>query len=218
MATTSNALPTIPISPEALAFKRADRDLIERFRVLPVANIGDAMDRLGIVDPAIHPVWTGARMAGSAFTVWTRSGDNVVIHQALDIASPGDVLAVNGGGDVSRALFGELMGVRAKVRGLEGIVIDGAVRDAADLGNLGLPVFARGTSPAGPYKNGPGRLLTSIALGGVAVRPGDVLVGDGDGLVVVPLEEAAVVLEKAEEIHRTEAKKRASYLETPTAR
>lgn len=215
MATTSSALPTIPVSPEALSFKRADREMLDRFRALPVANIGDAMDRLGIVDPAIHPVWTGARLAGSAFTVWTRSGDNVVIHQALDIASPGDVLAINGGGDVSRALFGELMGVRAKVRGLEGLAIDGAVRDAADLGALELPVFARGTSPAGPYKNGPGRLLVPIALGGVAVRPGDVIVGDGDGLVVVPLEEAATVLDKAEEIHRTEAVKRASYLKTP---
>lgn len=215
MATTSTALPTIPISAESLAFRRAEAELIDRFRVLPVANIGDAMDRLGIVDPAIHPVWAGARTAGSAFTVWTRSGDNVVIHQALDIASPGDILAINGGGDVTRALFGELMGLRAKVRGLGGIVIDGAVRDAADLGALGLPVFARGTSPAGPYKNGPGRLLVPIALGGVAVRPGDVIVGDGDGLVVVPLEETKTVLEKAEEIHRTEATKRASYLKPP---
>lgn len=209
----SNAAAVTPAKP-ATTFLRAAPSLLERFRALPAANVGDAMERLGVIDPAIHAVWPGARLVGSAFTVWTRSGDNLVVHQAIDLAAPGDVIVVNGGGDASRALVGELMGTRAKVRGLAGYVIDGAIRDAMDLGAMALPVFARGSSPAGPYKNGPGKLLTAIAVGGVCVRPGDVLVADGDGVVVVPLEEAEDVLTRAEEIHRTEAAKRASYLRT----
>lgn len=193
-------------------FPRAAPALLGRLRALPVANIGDAMERLGIIDPGIHAMWPGARLVGSAFTVWTRSGDNLFVHQAIDLASAGDVIVVNGGGDASRALVGELMGTRAKVRDLAGYVIDGAVRDAKDLGAMALPVFARGSSPAGPYKNGPGKLLVPIAVGGVCVRPGDVLVGDDDGVVVVPLEEAEDVVARAEEIHRNEAVKRASYV------
>ena len=120
-------------------------------------------------------------------------------------------VSVNGGGDTSRALIGELMGTRAKVRGLGGFVIDGAVRDAADLGEMGMPVFARAVTPAGPYKNGPGRLLVPVALAGVCVSPGDIVLGDGDGVAVVPLAQAADVADRAEEIHRTETAKHAGY-------
>ena len=137
--------------------------------------------------------------------------DNLHLHSAIDLAAPGDVIVVNGGGDTSRALIGELMGTRAKVRGLGGFVIDGAVRDAADLGEMGMPVFARAVTPAGPYKNGPGRLLVPVALGGVCVSPGDIVLGDGDGVAVVPLAQAADVADRAEEIHRTETAKRAGY-------
>lgn len=192
-------------------FARADPGTLALLSRVPVANIGDAMDRLGIVDSAIKPVWAGARIAGSAYTIWTRSGDNLHVHRAIDLAEPGDVLVVNGGGDTSRALLGELMGTRAKLRGLAGFVVDGAIRDAADLGELGLPVFARAVTPAGPYKNGPGRLLVPIALGGVSVSPGDVIVGDSDGVAVVPLHMAADVARRATEIHENEAVKRAGY-------
>ena len=192
-------------------FPRAAPELLARLGRLPVANVGDAMDRLGIADSAIQAVWPGARIAGSAYTVWTRAGDNLHLHSAIDLAAPGDVIVVNGGGDTSRALIGELMGTRAKVRGLGGFVIDGAVRDAADLGEIGMPVFARAVTPAGPYKNGPGRLLVPVALGGVCVSPGDIVLGDGDGVAVVPLAQAADVADRAEEIHRTETAKRAGY-------
>ena len=177
---------------------RADAALLERFSTLPAANIGDAMDRLGVLDSRIQAVWPGATVVGTAFTVWTRSGDNKFIHEAVERAQPGDVITVNGGGDESRALIGELMGGRARARGIAGFVIDGAVRDAQGLAEYGMPVFARAVTPAGPYKNGPGVLGDPIALGGVVVRPGDIIVGDADGVVVVPLHRAGEIADGAE--------------------
>ncbi|MEW1847958.1 transferase, partial [Nonomuraea angiospora] len=156
------------------------QDVLARLAALPTANIGDAMDRLGVLDSRIRPIWPGARVSGRAFTIWTRSGDNALIHQALDVVEPGDVIVVNGGGDESRALIGELIGQRAKNKGVAGFVIDGAVRDADGLGEMGMPVFARAVTPAGPYKNGPGHLGRTVAVGGVAVAPGDLILGDAD--------------------------------------
>lgn len=181
-----------------LSGPRADAALLERFATLPAANIGDAMDRLGALDSRIQAVWPGATVVGTAFTVWTRSGDNKLIHEALEQARPGDVITVNGGGDESRALIGELIGGRARARGIAGFVIDGAVRDAQGLAEYGMPVFARAVTPAGPYKNGPGLLGEPVAVGGVVVRPGDIVVGDADGVVVVPLHRAPEVADGAE--------------------
>jgi regulator of RNase E activity RraA len=156
------------------------------------------MNRLGSVDSRIKPVWEGARIVGSAFTVWTRPGDNQGLHEALKLVQPGDVLVVNGGGDESRALLGELIGGKARIRGAVGFVIDGAVRDATGLREYDMPVFARATTPAGPYKDGPHALLTRIAIGGVVVSPGDIIVADEDGVVVVPLDQADAVAAAAE--------------------
>ncbi|MEV6034780.1 RraA family protein [Nonomuraea sp. NPDC052116] len=190
------------------------QDALARLAALPTANIGDAMDRLGVLDSRIRPIWPGARVAGRAFTIWTRSGDNALIHQALDVVEPGDVIVVNGGGDESRALIGELIGQRAKNKGVAGFVIDGAVRDADGLGEMGMPVFARAVTPAGPYKNGPGHLGRTVAVGGVAVAPGDLILGDADGVVVVPLAEAERVAQVAEAVFVTEEGKRAAILES----
>lgn len=189
-------------------FPRADAEILDRLAQLPSANIGDAMDRMGVLDSRIQSVWPGARLLGSALTVWTRPGDNLYVLKALDLASPGDVIAINGHGDESRALIGEMIGGRAKARGIAGFVIDGAIRDASGLAAYGMPVFARAATPAGPYKNGPGRIASTIALGGVAVAPGDILVGDDDGVAVVPLHEAAQIVEAAEEIRAVEEQKR----------
>lgn len=175
-----------------------------RLGALPTPNIGDAMERLGVLDSAIKTVWPGGRVAGPAFTVWTRAGDNAYIHRALDEAAPGDVVVVNGQGDGSRALMGDLIGARARNAGIAGFVIDGAVRDAAGLESVGMPVFARSTSPAGPYKHGPGVLGCPVAVGGVAVLPGDIVVGDDDGAVVVPRARAEEVLLAAEAVRRDE--------------
>jgi regulator of RNase E activity RraA len=192
------------------SFPRAEQTLLDRFAALPAANIGDAMDRLGCLDARVKPVWAGARIVGSAFTVWTRSGDNLFIHKAMSIARPGDVLVVNGEADESRALIGDLIGARARSRRVAGFVIDGAVRDADGLQELGMPVFARAVTPAGPYQNGPGRVGVTIAVGGVAVSPGDIIVGDADGVVVIPLAGAETVLVAAEAKRDAEAATRAA--------
>jgi regulator of RNase E activity RraA len=189
-ATTSHA-PDLPGVP-------ADAALLSRFATLPAANIGDAMDRLGVLDSRIQAVWPGATIVGTAFTVWTRSGDNKLIHEAIEQARPGDVITVNGGGDESRALIGELIGGRAKARGIAGFVIDGAVRDAQGLAEYDMPVFARAVTPAGPYKFGPGILGEPVAVGGVVVTPGDIVVADGDGVVIIPLARAAQIADAAE--------------------
>ncbi|WP_426765001.1 methyltransferase [Pseudarthrobacter sp. 1G09] len=189
-------------------FARPDQATIERLAKLPAANIGDAMDRLGVADSAIQAVWPGAKLAGPAFTVWTRPGDNKGIHQALQQVRPGDVIVVAGGGDESRALLGELIGERAINLGVAGFVLDGAARDAEALGEIGMPVFARATSPAGPYKDGPFRLGTAVAFGGVPVLPGDVIVGDSDGVVVIPREQATAVAEAAEAVFADETNRR----------
>jgi RraA family protein len=189
-------------------------DPLARLAALPAANIGDAMDRLGVLDSRIRPIWPGARLAGRAFTVWTRSGDNALVHQALEVVSPGDVIVINGGGDESRALIGELIGQRAMNAGVAGFVIDGAARDADGLGEMGMPVFARAVTPAGPYKNGPGHLGRTIAVGGVAVAPGDLIFGDADGVVVVPASDGERIATAAEAVFAVEEGKRAAILES----
>lgn len=179
-----------------------------RLGALPTANIADAMQRLGAMDARIKPVWDGATLVGAAYTVWTRPGDNAGIHEALRHVQPGDVLVINGGGDESRALIGELIGGRARARGVAGFVIDGAVRDAPGLAEYDMPVFARGLTPAGPYKDGPYVVAAPTAVGGVVVNPGDVIVADADGVVVIPLAQADAVADLAQAKHDDELRKR----------
>ncbi|MFF1829243.1 methyltransferase [Paenarthrobacter sp. NPDC058040] len=195
-------------------FPRPDRDreVLDRLAKLPAANIGDAMDRLGVADSAIQAVWPGARLAGPAFTVWTRPGDNQGIHRALQLAQPGDVIVVAGGGDESRALLGELIGERAINLGIAGFALDGAARDAEALGEIGMPVFARAVTPAGPYKHGPSRLGTPVAFGGVPVMPGDIIIGDSDGVVVIPQDQAVAVADAAEAVFADETNRRAAII------
>lgn len=195
-------------APAIAGFERPDRDLVRRLAQLPAANIGDAVDRLGVADSAIQAIWPGATLAGPAFTVWTRPGDNQGIHEALKLVQPGDVIVVAGGADVSRALLGELIGERSINLGVAGFALDGAARDAEALAEIGMPVFARTTTPAGPYKQGPFRLGTPIAFGGVPVLPGDIIIGDSDGLVVIPREQAATVADAAEAVFADEAERR----------
>ena len=185
-------------------------ELVRRLGFIPAANIGDAQERIGVAS-GLSPVWTGAKLSGPAYTVWTRPGDNLFIHKALDGAQPGDVIVINGGGDVSRALIGDLIGIRAKSMGIAGFVVDGAVRDADALADCGLPVFARSITPAGPYKFGPGRLQIPVAIAGVVVSPGDIVVADADGVVVVRREDAEHVLLEAQRIEARETEKRISY-------
>jgi regulator of RNase E activity RraA len=198
------------------AFTRPDPALVARLAALPAANIGDAMDRLGVADSGIQAIWPGARLAGPAFTVWARAGDNQGIHRALKAAQPGDVIVVAGQGDTSRALLGELIGERAISAGLVGFALDGAARDQEVLQEIGLPVFARATTPAGPYKTGPSRIAVPVAFGGVPVMPGDIIIGDGDGVVVVPQDQADQIAEAAEAVFADEESRRAAIIAART--
>ncbi|WP_052867922.1 RraA family protein [Streptomyces niger] len=188
---------------------RLTPELLSAYAGLATANIGDATDRLGLLDSGISALWPGARAVGRALTVWTRAGDNQVLHQAVKLAEPGDIMVVNGEGDTSRALIGELIAERARARGVVGMVLDGAARDVEVLAEMGFPVWARAVTPAGPYKSGPGRVGVPVAVGGVVCHPGDLVVGDGDGVAVVPADRAAAVLVAAREVEADEARRRA---------
>ncbi|MGW2329285.1 RraA family protein [Streptomyces sp. NPDC001700] len=183
-------------------------ELLAAYEGLATANIGDARDRLGLLDSGISPLWTGARAVGRALTVLTRAGDNRAIHDALRIAGPGDLIVVNGQGDTSRALIGELIAERAQSRGVVGMVLDGAARDVEVLQEIGFPVWARAVTPAGPYKDGPGRVNVAVAVGGAVCGPGDLVVADGDGVAVLPAEEAESTLVAAREVEADEARRR----------
>ena len=131
-----------------------------------------------------------------AFTVKTRPGDNLAIHRALELVGPGDVIVVDGGGDESRALVGEIMKTIAEYRGAAGYVIDGAIRDAAELAASDFPMFARTAIHRGPYKSGPGEINVPVSVGGTVIAPGDIVVGDADGVVSFPQSVAAALLDK----------------------
>jgi RraA family protein len=147
------------------------------------------------------------RLAGPAFTVEVRAGDNLMIHAAIAMAKPGDVLVIDGKGATSCALMGALMINACKVLELGGIVMDGAIRDTDELRELGFPVFAVGANPNGPTKFIPGRINWPISVGGLAVSPGDLVVGDADGVVVVEREKAATLLPLAAKKVADEAKR-----------
>jgi regulator of RNase E activity RraA len=147
-------------------------------------------------------------MAGPALTVRTRPGDNLAVHKALDLACPGDVLIVDARSELVNAIVGELMVRYARSRGLAGIVVDGAIRDRAEISAGDLPVYARGVSHLGPYRTGPGEIHGPISLGGAPVHDGDVIVGDGDGVVIVPRARVEATVYAAEEIVVSESHQR----------
>lgn len=157
-----------------------------RLGKVPAANVGDALGRMTVLDGGIRRFAGRSPLVGTALTVDVRSGDNLAVHRALDEARPGDVLVVNGHGDITRALVGDLIGEIMVNTGVTGAVVDGAVRDVEALAGMGLAVYARAVTPAGPFKDGPGAIGVPVAVGGVVVAPGDVVVGDSDGVVVVP--------------------------------
>ncbi|MHA6622481.1 RraA family protein [Pseudonocardia sp. DLS-67] len=175
-------------------WNRTSPDDLRRLGEVPAANVGDALSRMTVLDGRIHLVTERAEILGNALTVDVRAGDNLAVHRALDDAQPGDVLVVNGHGDTTRALVGDLIGEIMVSTGVTGAVIDGAARDVRALSELGLTVYARAVTPAGPFKHGPGSIGVPVAVGGVVVAPGDVIVGDADGVVVVPRERVAQVI------------------------
>jgi len=189
----------------APAWDRPDQQVLQRFREHSVANLGDALDRLNIVDGGISPVWHGAKAVGTALPVLTVAGDNKAVIAALDHIRPGDILVINASGYDGRAVIGDNLAQRFDVFGAVGAVVDGYVRDGAIIEKLGVPVFARGLTPAGPFKNGPGTIGEPVALGGVVVNPGDIVVADDDGVIVIPPHRADEALTAVEAIVAREA-------------
>ncbi|MGA4992418.1 methyltransferase [Nonomuraea bangladeshensis] len=170
----------------APSWDRVSEEEVRRLGKVPAAIIGDALRRMTVMDGGVRLVTERATLLGNALTVDVRSGDNLAIHRALDEALPGDVLVVNGHGDMTRALIGDLIGEIMVNAGVTGAVVDGAVRDVRALSEMGVTVYARAVTPAGPFKDGPGAIGAPVAVGGVVVAAGDVLAGDADGVVVIP--------------------------------
>jgi len=189
--------------------RRVPADLVKRAAQLPVANVSDAMNRMFAGGASLRPMHRGGVLAGPAVTVKARPGDNLMLHRALDIAEPGDVVVVDGGGDLSNALIGELMVAHAESRGLAGIVIFGAIRDAAAIRAGSFPVFAAGITHRGPYKDGPGEVNVPIAIDGMVIQPGDLILGDDDGLIAVTIDDAEAVCAKASAKHAAETEQMA---------
>lgn len=179
-----------------LKIQRPDKELVEGFRGLPVANIADEMNRFFCVDQRIKP-YNNKPLLGTAFTVKARIGDNIMLHKALELAKPGDVIIVDAQGDLVNSITGEIMMTTAAVKGLAGVVIDGAIRDADAMKEVEMPVFAAGVTPKGPFKDGPGEINVPVCCGGVIVNPGDIVVGDTDGIVIINPKEASEILTKA---------------------
>ena len=178
----------------------APQELLDAFSTIPAANISDTMGRLVGMHPRIklqsapkNPI-----NVGRALTIKTRSGDNLMLHKALNMAKPGDVIILsNDGGESYRSLIGEIMFTYLASRGAAGIIIDGPIRDIDAVRKMEMPIYATGTNPAGPYKEGPGEINVPISCGGISINPGDIIVMDEVGVIVIPLQEAETVLKNA---------------------
>ena len=193
--------------------RRVDAALADRFRALPVANVGDVMARMTAGGPRLRPMHApGHGLCGPALTVKTRPGDNLMVHKAIGLAEAGDVIVVDAGGDLTNALIGELMLAQMVRRRLGGIVINGAIRDSAAIRARDFPVFAAGVTHRGPYKDGPGEINVPVAIDGMVVSPGDLVLGDDDGVLCVPLDEAEAILAAAAVKHAAEERQVADIL------
>jgi regulator of RNase E activity RraA len=191
--------------------QQVDAALIARFRNLPVANVSDVMSRMTAGGARLRPMHApGTILAGPALTVRTRPGDNLMIHKAIGLSQPGDVIVVDAGGDLTNALIGELMLAQMVKRRLAGVVINGAIRDSAAIRAQALPVFAAGVTHRGPYKDGPGEINVPVAIDGMVIAPGDLVLGDDDGLLCVPFEEAEAIHAAAAAKHAAEERQMAN--------
>lgn len=188
-------------------FERVDAEVVRQAAPFASSILADVAGRRGALHGRIAPLSPSMRFAGPALTVEVRPGDNLMIHAALALARPGDVIVVDGKGDLTSALMGEIMSQQAVALGVAAVVIDGAVRDSEAIRELGFPMFAAGLNPNGPTKSVSGRLNHPVSVGGVTVKPGDLVVGDADGVTVIEREKAAAMLPLAAEKVAAETKR-----------
>lgn len=165
---------------------RPTREIVEALKPYGTATIHEAMGRQGLLLPYMRPIYDFARVCGTAVTVSSQPGDNLMIHAALDVCQPGDVLIVTVTSESTDGMFGELLGVSARAHGVEGLVIDAGVRDTVELTEMAFPVWAKAISSKGTVKATPGSVNIPVVCAGAMVHPGDIIVGDRDGVVVVP--------------------------------
>lgn len=180
-----------------LQTSRVSRELIEAFSSFDPATLYEAAGQKGMVDPAIRPAWTGARLCGPVVTVLAPPSDNLMLHQAVMVAEPGDVLLASANNYVLAGAWGEILTVAAQARGIAGLVIDGAVRDTEAIAKRGFPIFSRGLAIGSCTKERFGAINQPLVFGGVRVRPGDIVVGDSDGLVIIDQDQAEMVYQAA---------------------
>ena len=185
---------------------RLEASLVQQFRGLASSNVADAMGRFHFMDPGMQPR-SGLPLCGLAVTVNARPGDNLMVHKALQIAQPGDIVVVCTNGNTTSAVFGELMCRTAVAAKVGGLVVDGAIRDVDGMTALGFPAYSRTVTPGGCDKDGPGEINVAISCGNTVVQPGDIVVGDVDGIAVVPREDAAEVIELVRDLMKKEAKR-----------
>ena len=185
---------------------RLPAELVARFRGLAASNLADAMGRFNFMDPVIQSR-SALPLCGLAVTVNARPADNLMVHKALQVATPGDIVVVSTGGNTTSAVFGELMCHTAVAARLGGIVVDGAIRDVERITALGFPAYSRTVSPGACDKDGPGEINVPISCGGTVVCPGDIVVGDNDGVAVIPAGDAAEVLELVAALMHRESKR-----------
>ncbi|GHU18255.1 methyltransferase [Betaproteobacteria bacterium] len=190
------------------------KELLGGFKELPAANIADCMYRLSALSSEIRLMskpFAGS-VAGPALTVKARPGDNLMLHKALNMATEGDVIVVSNEGDRSQSLMGEVMAVYGKFKKVAAFVFDGPIRDIDTIYNLEVPIYATGTTPGGPFKDGPGEINVPISCGNAYIEPGDIILGDTDGVIVIPRLDAAAILEAARKFSVSDkAKLEAAY-------
>jgi regulator of RNase E activity RraA len=185
---------------------QADPKVLAALRDIPVSALSDCMHRnIGTV--GLHPYHRPMRltMAGTAVTARSRGGDNLTYLRALEFCRPGDVLLIDAGGDLDNAIVGSILSFYAASIGVVGIVIDGAIRDVAEIREREFPVYARGVTHRGPYKDGPGEINVTVSVGGMVVNPGDIVVGDQDGLLAIPQDGVEALIDKANSVRAAEA-------------
>lgn len=198
-------------------FPRVAPDLVAQAARFQPAIFSDINGRRGALHGRIQALRPRMKLAGPAFTVEVRPGDNLMIHAAMALAKPGDVLVIDGKGDQTSALMGTIMMTACRQLGLAGVVVDGAVRDSLEIDEMDYPVFSVGTNPNGPTKQVGGRIGHPVSVGGVTVHPGDFVIGDGDGVVVIEREALADLLPLAEHKVQAEAKRIAQIKEGNTS-